>query len=315
MTGARRVLFCVLIGATVSLVGIVTTKVNPNAGFLDGYLHPHTRLETLVSNGDGEAYAAEARDPLLSHPEAYNSPYYPNEAEYRMSRPLWGWMIFLASFGQHAWTAGAMVVLESLSIAFLVFMTTRRTWWGLLVLLLPGVISSVTTLTPEPFGMALALTGWFPLIGLVRETYLLFPLAAFIKTRQRKYLLPFIVYGGWQLVVYLRGIRGWQQNSLEAPLHGFLSALPHWVAQDWAAFALLVALGLLAFRRYPVEAGLFWALAAVTRTQSWLHYLDLGRVMLPLETLGVLVLAKMLAERKEAPASSSPRGQDEVSRG
>jgi len=286
----------------VSTVGAATTSINPDAGFLNAYRHPHTKMEALVDNGDGGAYAEIARDPLMSHLSGFDSPFYfGNQAEYRLSRPLWGWLIFLASLGQQSWTFGAMFALEWLSIAFLAYMVTRKTWWGLLVLVLPGVISAVTTLTPEPFGMALALTGWFPLLGLVRETYLLFPLAAFIKTRERRYLIPFVIYGGWQAIVYLRGARRWPNGLLEAPGHGFLNAVSHWVAQDWAAFVLLVVLGLLALRRYPLEAGLFWCLAALSRTQSWLHYLDLGRVLLPLEVLGVLVAGTILHERAFQP--------------
>jgi hypothetical protein len=292
----------------VSLVGAITTQVNPNAGFLYAYQHPHTRLETLVANGDGEAYAQVARDPLMSHLSGFDSPYFRNQAEYRLSRPLWGWLIFLASFGQKAWTFGVMFALEWLSVAALAYIATRKTWWGLAILLLPGVISAVTTLTPEPFGMALALTGWFPLIGLVRETYLLFPLAAFIKTRQRKYLIPFAVYGGWQAIVYLRGARGEPKGLLGLPGQGFLHAVPNWTLQDWCGFGLLVVLGLIAFRRYPVEAALFWCLALVTRTDSWARYLDLGRVVLPLEVLGVLTLATLRSKQNAEDTLTSPSG-------
>jgi hypothetical protein len=122
----------------------------------------------------------------------------------------------------------------------------------------------------------------------------LFPLAAFIKTRQRKYLVPFVVYGAWQLFVFLRGVRGGPPGLVELPLEGFIRAAPHLTMQAWVALGLFVVLGWVALRRYPLQAALFCAVILVSRTETWFQWLDFGRIALPLEVLGVMGLVAIL---------------------
>jgi hypothetical protein len=295
----RRVLVCLLLGGVVSLVGAATTTpdVPPNPGYLYAYRDAQTRLDAMIAKSDGQAYAQIARDPRISDPDAFDSSL-GNWAAYRASRPLWGWVAAIVSFGQRGWTFAAMFALEWLSIAFLLFVVTARVgWWGCATVALPGVIQAAKALTPEPFGMALVLTGWLPLVGLVRETYLLFPFANFIKTRDLRYLIPFALYGGWVLFVFLGGVRGGPPGLVELPLRGFIRAAPYLTMQAWVGLGLFVVLAAAALSRYPLQAGLFCALILVSRTETWFQWLDFGRIALPLEVLGVMALVQILQAR------------------
>lgn len=165
---------------------------------------PPTRpVELLLNQGDGQAFAHHAQDPFLRHPEGIRGT--PEEQAYRLQRPLFGWLGWLASGGDPGRVAWTMVILTVLSVGAF---GAVAAWgcgrfgvsplWGLFAYVAFGVVDDLLRATPEVLGAALAGAGlvwwlterrrpWaavacFALAGLVRETMLLLPVALFVSS-------------------------------------------------------------------------------------------------------------------------------------
>ena len=92
----------------------------------------------------------------------------PSEQAYRYQRPLYGWLGWIASGGQPAAVAWALVVVTVLSATALVAASGR--WiidhggdprWALLLPLVPGVFIDLTWIGPEALGCG----GVCPMVG------------------------------------------------------------------------------------------------------------------------------------------------------
>lgn len=160
------------------------------------YDQPTSRLHVLLNLGDGQAFAALAVDPTISHPEVFRDG--DAEAAYRWQRPLLGYMAWVGALGDPEDVPASIFVLGVLSVGLLAGVvaraatrTGRTPWLGLGVLVLPGVQSTVLWGGPEPLLAALTLVGlsqwsggerrragwWWALAALGRETLAIVPAA------------------------------------------------------------------------------------------------------------------------------------------
>ena len=296
------------------------------AAYTSSFNHPETHAETLIVGMDGQAYGQIALDPTMrrAHAEFGSA----SAAAYRESRPVYGWVAFIASAGgDAAGVANAMLVLSVLSVALLAAAVGgfarrvgRPAAVGALVALLPGV--AITVFAPggaESLGCAAAFLGlawWmdrryagaivlFSFAALTRETLLLFPLslAAYEIWSKRKTLvarlsIPCIVYVGWI------GVVRWRVGALPSdatggrlafPLSGLLRAQAHWSQMSIAVALGIVGLAIFAASR--LELGQIrvlliahLALAMVMGELVWLSWKDFSRVLLPIAILGIVAL-------------------------
>lgn len=255
-------------------------------------------LDVALASGDGQAFAAIAADPTLSHPEVFRAG--APEAAYRAQRPLVSYAAWALSGGQSGLIPAALAVLfvlgEGLAVgasAALLERQGRRPELALLVLVLPPSLAALGWFGPEPLGMGLTIVGvlawkrktvrgtWsavvlFSLAGLTRETFLLVPLmlAATGTLRRERPLrvvaplaLPFVVWLTWILVVHLR-LAAWPWDAGDCrlagkPLAGFLEATRFWPSgpsMAVVALAAMVVLAALCVWRRPSEE-LTWVVA------------------------------------------------------
>jgi hypothetical protein len=275
---------------------------------------------------DGQAFGQIALDPTMRDARAeFGSP---SAAAYRESRPVYGWMAFVASTGGDGEdVANALLVLSVLSVALLAAAAgafARRVGRppaaGALVALLPG--AAITVFAPggaEALGCAAAVLGlawWmdrryteaivlFSLAALTRETLLLFPLclAAYEIWSKRKTLaaylsIPCIVYASWI------GVVRWRVGALPSdasggrlalPLSGLLRAQAHWSQMSVAVAIGIVGLATFAALRLnfgPMRALVIGhlGLALVMGELVWLSWRDFSRVLLPITVLGIVGL-------------------------
>lgn len=160
------------------------------------YDPPESDVELYLNQGDGQIFAAQAMDPFLRNPDRLWGG--PEEQAYRLQRPLYGWLGWVASAGRPDAVAWALVALTVVSTGVL----AAATGWaavrlggaaalGLLVLVAPGVLADLLRCGPEVLGTALLAVGlglwlgprrrpWaaiacFAVAGLARETLLLVP--------------------------------------------------------------------------------------------------------------------------------------------
>ena len=119
--------------------------------------HPLSRIDATLAKGDGQAFAAIARDPLLSRPKVLATP---EIFAYREQRPLWGYLAWALSLGQAPWVGIALAVLTALSVgaacavtAFLLLERGLSPGWSLLVPIVG--LESLSELTPELLAFAL----------------------------------------------------------------------------------------------------------------------------------------------------------------
>jgi hypothetical protein len=263
-------------------------------------------VDVLVSRGDAQAYVALGRDPTLSRPEVFDRP---AQAAFRASRPLWGWLAWIASLGNGRWTVGALVVLNVAGAAFLVWALAGSIGWGAVgALFLPGTLSALSQLTVEPLGMALTWLGmttswrWLVPAALARETYLLIPGVEFLRTRRSRYLVPIAVWAAWQVVVigrvgtWLLGMND-DRAGLALPQDGFLFAVRGWSAATWFVFAVMLCAGALAWRRFRPFIAAYAVLAVFLGWLNWRYWQHFSRQFLPVAVFGLIALAEWARTR------------------
>lgn len=177
---------------------------------------PTSPVELFHNQGDGQFFVHGAQDPFLRSPERIRGG--PNEQAYRLQRPLFGWLGWLASGGEASRAAWAMVVVTVLSVGLLAAVAAALAQargysglWGLAVLTFPGVYMNLLRCGPEVLGTALLGLGWlavaprgwmgadrreergrpegwqwalvwFALAGLTRESFLLVPVVLAMVT-------------------------------------------------------------------------------------------------------------------------------------
>ncbi|MGE0881230.1 MAG: hypothetical protein AB7L13_12575 [Acidimicrobiia bacterium] len=135
----------------------------PYAGI---YAIPENGWQDRLNQSDGQAFAQLATDPTLSRPLVFVDGR--NEAAYRAQRPVFGYLTWLASLGQRAWVPVVIFALTSLTVAALamtsaVWLARRAVnpWFGLYVVILPGVQSIIVGGGPD------AMAGWLVLAAVM----------------------------------------------------------------------------------------------------------------------------------------------------
>ena len=272
----------------------------------------HNPRDVLLALGDGMAFAALARDPTLSNLDAFRGER--NEAALRSERPLEPYLGWIISGGDPDRARNGIVVATLLGAGFAVAATSellrkrgKSPWFSLLFLLLPGSLASLRAFGPELMGfgfVALALVmdsehrPWpaavcFSLAGLSRETYLLVPLV--LAVRQRRYLIPHIVWLLWTAVVWLR-FDAWPPTIhlagtrlLVVPLTGIARALPHlqFRALTIAVMTTVPVLVIAVLDRRRTDpltrfVVVYGAFSLLLNPIIWVWWASFSRVLLPL---------------------------------
>jgi hypothetical protein len=287
------------------------------------------RLNVMLAQGDGQAFAALATDPSLSRPEQFVGQTADTrvgvEAAYRAQRPVLGYLAWATSFGQPELVKPALVVWQVIGAGAAVGVVAHllasrgaaRPELALLVLVHPGAVQAISWLGPELLGVALAFGGWalvgrrfgwavavLCLAGLVKESLLLFPAVLGLGLLLRRDLLravvmgiPFVVYGAWVAVVHQR-FDAWpgeaNEGRLGPPLDGFLEALDGLSTIELVIVAVGFGVAVLAWRyRADPLAWLVWATTALGLLAGWdvWNRLAINRTLLPAHiAIGVLLL-------------------------
>lgn len=141
------------------------------------YDPPDEVVELYFNQGDGQLFAHQAQDPFVRHPEGIRGG--PSEEAYRLQRPLYGWIGWLASAGQPGAVAWALIAVAMLSVGLLAGVAAvasaalgRSPLWGFAVLLAPGVAADLLRCGPEVTGTALLGIGLLAWIGRERRPWL-----------------------------------------------------------------------------------------------------------------------------------------------
>lgn len=283
-------------------ISLVAVPPGPSADnvFTTTYDPPSSHLEAAIDVADGQAYAALAHDPTFSHPEVFKDG--PAEFVYRAERPLYGELIWAASFGQPGWVPVAQLLVTALSVSALavasVLLAAEQGWvrrWAPLVVLLPGCMLSVVILVPEALSAALAVMGVTWWIGkrrrtglavaalclalLGREWLLIVPAVLALhdlvigRRRFRSVLplaIPPLVLAAWVGSLRVRhGVWPTQASSLERlalPMAGWWRALPHLTAMVAASYVLAAVLIAIGLRRTPRSVVVWIAVASALST-------------------------------------------------
>lgn len=276
----RRAVAVGVLSAALAAVWMMVTIAVPPAlrsrgrPYVRLYDHPHDALERTLAGGDGQAFAALARDPTLSRPGAFRGGAV--DAAYRYERPVLGYAAWIGSLGQRKWVAWAMAVVVTLgaglaggSLALLLAARGAQPWLGVAVVALPGSLASLTGVTPEALALGFGATGlvaWsarrrrvllavtcFTLAALTRESMLIVPLVVAARLVVDRALTarhvaalaaPLAAVGAWWLVVHTR-LGSWPSDAtagrVGGPFVGFADGLIH--AERPLMWAAWLALG------------------------------------------------------------------------
>jgi hypothetical protein len=294
------------------------TKGYPYANVFQRLDNP---VDLLFALGDGQSFVALARDPTLSHPEAFLAG--KDQAAFRAERPVQGYLGWVFSLGQARWAEEGLMIATilgcSLAAAGCGELLRRRhvsPWLGLVVLELPGSLAAVRQFGPELLGLGLVCFGianldderpWlaitlFSFAGLARETYLLVPLIYVL--RDKRFLLPHVVWIGWVSAVWLRfGAFGPVANPegtplITAPFVGLAHAISHLKFAPVTAL-LIVSIPLLilaSVRRAPrdrlTHVAMIYGVFAICMGKSvWNWWASFSRPLLPLTAFALIALA------------------------
>lgn len=215
------------------------------------YDPPQEPVELYMNQGDGQLFAHQAQDPFIRHPEGIRGA--PAEQAYRLQRPLYGWIGWVASGGQPEAVAWALVAVTMLSVALLAGVVAvashsfgRSPFWGLVMIAVPGSAVNLLWCGPEALGAAVAgigLMAWlrrdrrtglavacFAVACLTRETFAIVPLTlaavelwggrrSGIGTMARQLfrsplLLSVIPYVSWVFLLRV-GLGAWPQGTVD----------------------------------------------------------------------------------------------------
>jgi hypothetical protein len=282
-------------------------------------------LEVVMNGGDGQAFAAIGRDPLLREPDVFWLG--PEDAAYRYQRPLFGWLAWATAGGRPQLVPEALAAWSVIGIGLMIGAVAwaleragRLPWTALLLIAAPGVLSNLRTTGPEALGCGLAVLGvirwrdhrWqavacFTLAALCRETLLLVPavlaLHGLIEQRRLRPFLPLLVspalFAGWVVVVNVR-TGAWPTQAstgrLAPGFRGVVEATYALGTGDYVVIALsaVVAAAVVWRARYELVGWMVLAhlgLASVLGERVWRSWHDFGRVLLPMAVFGLIALA------------------------
>ena len=304
------------------------------------YDHPRDALEVMLVRGDGQIFAALARDPSLSHPEVFR--YGSFDAAYRAQRPLLGYLSWALSGGDPTRVPMAMAILAVLGAGLATgtlagFLT--RPWLALLIVPSPAGLAVLYSLTPELLALGLALAGvlaWqrdkrylavvcFTLAGLGRESMLLFPAAcaaAEVVGRRRPpgaLAIPFATWLGWAALAHARfGEPLWPLSAggdLGAPFAEMFRQLDRWEPMDVLTVVLAgaaTAAAAVAVRRrrdglLPWAGLAFAAFATLLGASIWAQWFNSARLLLPLYAAGLAAIYGREPDRGSARPGDETR--------
>ena len=315
----------VLLGGAILAINLYTAwrlenHILPSTPYADVFSKLDDPVDILFALGDGQAFLALARDPTLSHLDAFRN--VRSEASLRASRPLQGYLGWVFSAGRPKWAEEGVVIATVLGCGIGVFgcallLHRRRVnpWLALLVLELPGALAGIRQLGPEVLGLGLVAIAlvtrdddrpWvsvflFALAGLARETYLLIPLL--LAWRERKYLIAPATWLAWVLIVWARFgefapfVKQDQAGLLGAPFVGLARALPHLRFPVFTAL-VLTAIPLVAIVTWKKRRGdpltpivVAYALfAAFFSRRILLWWASFSRPLLPMTAFALIAL-------------------------
>jgi hypothetical protein len=328
-----------LIGAALLFTFLASRPIPPPGTmvpFASIYHDPLSKLDVMLTGGDGHAFAVIAEDPTLSRPDVLRVP---KEFAYRAQRPVWGYLTWAVSGGQARFTGWALVALTILSCGaacavagWLLLARGRSAWWALLVPLVG--FETLTEATPELFSAALVGLGvilWsrrrrasavavLTIATLTRETMLLavgalalwafFTTVGSVRGRIRLVLplaIPFLAYAGW--IVFLRvHVGNWPFNRsgdrLGLPGSGLLDALGRHTDRGfilfWVAVGTALCVASIIVARRDVLTWItvtFGLFALLLGPDVWLTNAGFQRALLPLYVFGPIAVLGGLAKR------------------
>jgi hypothetical protein len=329
-----------VLGATI-VVGFIVTRPSPCCGdekpYVSIYREPLSRMDVVLTSGDGQAFAVIAQDPLLQRPSVMSNP---AEFVYRAQRPVWGYLAWIGSAGQRQLTGWILAILAVLSCgavcavaALLLAQRGRSPWWGLVVVF--AGFETLTELTPELFALALVGAGilfWqrerrvaavvaFSFAALTRETMLV-AVAALVcwelvncvgSIRNRVFRVaplafPLGVYLAWIGILRLR-FGSWpfnrSQGRLSFPGSGLFAGLRasdnSSVILTWVVVGAALCIAAIVYARRDVLAWIavaFGLFGSMLGPGVWVANAGYQRVLLPLYVFAaVAVLGAVKARR------------------
>jgi hypothetical protein len=312
--------------------------------FVRMYDPPRTKVDTMLIVDDGQAWAVLAQDPTFADPEVFCDG--AGEFVYRAQRPMYGWIVWAASFGQPAAVPVALMVVSVLGVGLLAAAGValaehegRLGRFGGLVALMPGAFYTVITFGPEALATGLCLlaivwwTGpsrrpWAAVAALTvavlcRDILVVVPAAIGLfelvrRVRPFRSLLPLGVpvaaYLGWIVSLKVR-YGSWPSDRqklerLAPPFRGLWQALAQFDSVKWFALLLAVVLLALAVRRSP-RSMLTWialAFAAVGVVLGENVWVtQFYRVLLPMYALALIAALPADPHLRTPPTRPSSR--------
>ncbi len=285
-------------------------------------------LEILLVQGDGQAFATLARDPLLRRPQSFAGA----ESAYRAQRPVLPYLAWALSLGQPGWVPPALALTSILATGMavagagaLVAERGRSAYLALPILLLPGLAASLEHFGPEPLVLAALLWGlvaWererlslaaalFAVAILGRETAMLVPLVLAFQSvaarrwdRARALACGPVLLACWWTVLRLR-VGAWPPDAgrgrLGLPFRGLHEAVrTAWVEQGEpnaayilaTAVVVFVAVGIAPRSNLTAIVVVHAVFAMFLGVRVWADVEFYGRVLLPMYALAVVVVAR-----------------------
>ncbi|MCU1496676.1 MAG: hypothetical protein JWM47_629 [Acidimicrobiales bacterium] len=248
------------------------------------YDPPDQVVELYFNQGDGQLFAHQAQDPFVRHPEVIRGG--SEEQAYRLQRPLYGWVGWVASGGQPGAVAWALIAVTLVSVGLLAAATARAAMafggnplWGLAILAAPGAAVDLIRCGPEALAAALTAVGLIAWLRTERRTWVAVAcFAAACLARETLLVVPLtLVTVDW-----------WAARPVGAPLRGAFRRAwsPLLVAVvPFVTWVLVLRVGLGAWPRGSVDgrlspvpfAGLLAALGRFDREE----YVAVGLLLVP----------------------------------
>lgn len=343
-----RRLFMALVAIATVVVGASLSSPLPGPSgrwlpYVALYDEPSNRFEANLNQGDGQAYAALAQDPLLRRPEVFRDGV--EEAAYRAQRPLFGWVGWIGSAGQAALVPHALLAISVVGFVWMglvvggaLLQGRASPIWALVPSLTPGAVITLDWTGPDALAAGAAVSGavaWaadrrrlaVPMLAaavLLKEISLVVVvvLAAHSLLVRRVQLsglawlaVPALVYVGWVGLVWWRlgalpSDAG--QGRLGAPMVGLADAAAGWGGAEYLSAAVLLVVGLgsmIAAPRSPHAwvAAAFVAVSVLLGPEVWRRSEDFGRVLLPAATFGIIGLAPAVLRRAKPGQPTADR--------
>jgi hypothetical protein len=346
---AGVVLTATLLGATIVGLRVLTRPESCCQGprpYISLYNRPLPRVDAVLAEGDGQAFAAIGQDPLLRHPQVIGSR---AEYAYRAQRPLWSYLAWLASLGQAnliGWALAVLTILScgaaSLLIATMLRQRGASPWWSILVPLIG--LPVLTEFTPELAAAALLCAG---ILLWSREDRVLAVVALCLATLTRESMLvgvgalalwelrkvaggrqalrrvaplawPFILYGIWIAIVTIRlGVSPFARSGgrLALPGAGLVANLGGGIHAETvltaAGLAIVMGVAAIVLARRDVLTWMavsYLAFAAILGHDVWATESGITRTLVPLYLLGsVAIIGGMRARRLQGVDPASTR--------